>query len=171
MPITPLHMGPALICYPFLRQYFNLIVFGIAQIAMDIEVLVRVVFNIYPIHGFSNNLFGASFILFLLIFIGRPIAQKTAEIWNGKLSNNQKKYLMADEIIKPKAFLFSLAVGIYSHWFFDALMHADAYPLIPFSEAKPFVGLFSIEQINFTFIALIPLGIILSLASNKSSNS
>ena len=45
VPFTPFHMGPALALKAVSGQYFSVLVFGIAQVAMDIEPLVGMIRN------------------------------------------------------------------------------------------------------------------------------
>ena len=54
-------------------------------------------------------------------------------------------------------------LGVFSHIILDAVMHADAIPGAPFSEANPYVGLLSIGQLNFSCLILLLLGTIIGL--------
>jgi hypothetical protein len=51
MRFTPLHMGPALALEGVGARHFNVLVFGIAQLAMDIEPLVGLVQGAEVLHG------------------------------------------------------------------------------------------------------------------------
>lgn len=59
MPFTPFHMGAALIVKPAARQHFSVLVFGIAQVAMDIEPLIGMILDWDVLHGPSHTILGA----------------------------------------------------------------------------------------------------------------
>ena len=53
MPFTLLHMGPGLAVKGFGGRYFSVLVFGIAQVAMDIEPLIGIIRDADVLHGWS----------------------------------------------------------------------------------------------------------------------
>ena len=55
MPITPLHMGPALLGKAALDRRFSLIAFGMAQILMDIEPLLGLLLHWPRLHGLDRK--------------------------------------------------------------------------------------------------------------------
>ena len=62
MPFTPFHMGPALALKAVTGRHFSVLVFGIAQVAMDVEPLVGMLRNadVTPLRPWarSNALLG-----------------------------------------------------------------------------------------------------------------
>ena len=164
MPFTPLHMGVAFTGQHFLKRYCDWIVFGLCQLAMDIEVLIRVGFGIFPIHGFTNTILGATFVAILMYPIARPLGNFFRKAWNTRLSGQQKNYLAIDEVrLSSLETTFTLLIGVYSHWILDAIMHSDSAPFWPISNQNPFLGILSISNLNFYCGALIILGVVLAI--------
>ena len=62
MPFTPFHMGPGILIKALLQGSFSLMVFGWAQILMDIQPLVALITSKGQLHGFSHTYIGASLI-------------------------------------------------------------------------------------------------------------
>ncbi len=65
MPFTPFHMGPGIIVKALLQSSFSLMVFGWAQIVMDIQPLIVMITGDGHLHGFSHSYIGA---LLLAVF-------------------------------------------------------------------------------------------------------
>ena len=59
MPVTPFHMGPGLLIKAVMQGYFSLIIFGWAQILMDIQPVVAIISGKGRVHGFSHTYIGA----------------------------------------------------------------------------------------------------------------
>ncbi len=60
MPFTPLHMGPGLLIKAALQGSFSLMVFGWAQILMDLQPLFVMWSGAGRLHGFYHTYFGAT---------------------------------------------------------------------------------------------------------------
>ncbi len=73
MPFTPYHFGPAgLIGLPFYKR-FDLPLFILANVAVDVEVLVDMIFFPgLPVHKFFHTLIGASLAGVILAFAAFP---------------------------------------------------------------------------------------------------
>ena len=56
MPITPLHLGPGVLVKSFAGEHLSLTMFALAQITMDLEVLLRLVLKSTHLHGFTNTI-------------------------------------------------------------------------------------------------------------------
>ena len=80
MPFTPFHMGAALIVKPATGNRFSLLTFGIAQIAMDIEPGVGMLFDRSVLHGPTHTVLGALVIAALTAWmapwLSRPILKR-----------------------------------------------------------------------------------------------
>src|SRR5579872_1515140 len=81
MPFTPFHMGPGCAVKAVLGKHFSLTVFGFAQVAMDLEVLVRILRGDKILHGVSHTYVGATFIALVSLFVGRPVCQVLLRLW------------------------------------------------------------------------------------------
>ena len=60
MPFTPFHMGPGIAVKALLQGSFSLMVFGWAQIVMDIQPLLVMISGEGHVHGFSHTYVGAT---------------------------------------------------------------------------------------------------------------
>jgi hypothetical protein len=60
MPVTPLHMGPALAAKALCGRHFSLLVFGFSQVVIDLEPLIRIQRDDAVLHGFTHTYLGAT---------------------------------------------------------------------------------------------------------------
>ena len=59
MPFTPYHMGPGILIKSILRGSFSLMVFGWAQIVMDLQPLVAILTGEGKWHGWTHTFLAA----------------------------------------------------------------------------------------------------------------
>lgn len=123
MPFTPFHFGPGALVKTAFPGRFSLTVFIWTQIFIDLESYYFLAQNAYPVHRFLHSYLGVNLAVAAGIFVGRPMCE----------------FVFRMKISRPAA-IAGAAVGGFSHVFFDGLMHADARPLQPFSEANPMLG-------------------------------
>ena len=72
MPFTPFHFGPSGLIGLLLLKWVDFPTILIASVAIDIEPLLVLMFNLsYSLHGFFHSFFGATLIALLLILIMR----------------------------------------------------------------------------------------------------
>ena len=102
---------------------------------MDLEVLLRLLLHSAYLHGYSNTLPGATVVLLVTVPLGRSLCW-----WNRNLSLWLARWLAVDAEVSWAAAWLGGAVGVYSHWLFDAMMHSDVRPLAPFSPGNPLLG-------------------------------
>jgi hypothetical protein len=107
MPFTPFHMGPGAAVKAVAGRYFSLTVFGFAQVAMDIEPLLRIVRGDAMLHGFTHTYAGATAIAFAAFFLGRPCCSWLLKTWNLAAENNLL-YAVSDGWLH----LFCLILGV-----------------------------------------------------------
>ena len=138
MPFTPFHMGPGLLMKALLQGSFSLMVFGLAQIIMDIQPLVVILTGEGHLHGFSHTYVGAT-----LIGIGSSLSGKYASELGLRLIG-QVRYL---PISWPVA-IISAFVGSYSHVLLDSVMHGDVEPFAPFMLNNPLLGFITVEALH-----------------------
>ena len=65
MPFTPIHLGPGAACKAIGDRHFSFMVFGGAQVLMDIEPLLGIIQGWDVLHGYSHTLAGALVIGFV----------------------------------------------------------------------------------------------------------
>lgn len=148
MPITPFHLGPGMLAKAAFPQQMSLSVFAFSQGVMDLEVVGRFLLGIPTLHGFSNSLLGATLLFLPSLLLGRPLSLWFLRWWNSKLSPSQVQFLTVLPVIPWPAAAIAAAFGVYSHWFLDAIMHADAQVFWPWPMGNPFLGGLSVAQLH-----------------------
>ena len=134
MPFTPFHMGPGLRVKGLARRRFSLVVFGVSQVAMDVEPLVRILRRDEVVHGLTHTFAGATLLGIAAAVIGRPVAALLLGAQAGRPT-------------WPVAFASAL-VGTISHVALDGLMHRDMRPLVPWSDRNPLLGLVPVGDLH-----------------------
>lgn len=158
MPITPLHVGPGILLKLIEGPHLSLTMFTLTQITMDLEVVMRLMAGIYPLHGFTNTIIGATVVLIVTVALGKPVCEWVLRWWNRNLSPAQSRWMQVSERISWRAACLGGLLGVGSHFILDAIMHSDARPWAPFSEGNTFVGLLSIEQLNLLCLLCLLVG-------------
>ncbi len=140
MPFTPFHMGPGILLKSLLQGSFSLMVFGWAQILMDIQPLLVLISGEGQLHGFSHTYIGATGLGLLAALSGKYLAElmltRSPFKLHGKLT------------IRWPSALISALIGSYSHVLLDSLMHHDIQPLAPFYDGNLLLGLVTVSQLH-----------------------
>lgn len=141
MPFTPIHMGPGLLIKSILQGCFSLMVFGWAQILMDIQPLIVMITGVGHLHGFSHTYIGATLIAILATLTGKHLSEFGLLILGISKRQNPIKisWLIA---------LLSAFIGTFSHVFLDSIMHADVEPFYPVLAYNSFYGMISISALH-----------------------
>jgi hypothetical protein len=134
MPFTPFHFGAhASIALP-LNKKINGLVFILANVIIDIEPLLVIVFNFsYPLHGYAHTFIGAS----ILGGIWGIAAYQFKIIFEKIL-----KILKLPPIFSMKQYIISGISGAWLHVLFDAPLYTDIKPFYPI-KINPLYGLIS----------------------------
>ena len=74
MPFTPIHLGPGLAFKALGGRHFSFMVFGGAQVLMDLEPLIGILQNRDVLHGVTHTWLGALVIGSVAAVIGKPIS-------------------------------------------------------------------------------------------------
>lgn len=131
MPFTPFHMGPGLLLKGLLRGSFSVIIFGWAQIIMDLQPLFVLLTGHGHLHGFSHTLIGATLLTVVSGLSGRYLLLASHRFlpgaWRAAFS------------VSWWTTLTSATIGCYSHVLLDAVMHRDLEPFAPFSQINPWL--------------------------------
>ncbi len=154
MPFTPFHMGPGLLIKALLQGCFSLMVFGWAQIIMDIQPLLVLITGEGDLHGFTHTVPGA----FLLGGFSALTGKYAAEY--GLQFINLTRYL---PITWPIA-VSSAFIGTYSHLLLDSIMHADLKPFAPLTKKNLFFGSWPIETLHLFCLYSGLIGVALYIA-------
>jgi membrane-bound metal-dependent hydrolase YbcI (DUF457 family) len=144
MPLTPYHLGPASWIGLLFRRYLDIPTFIIANIIIDIEPFLVIVFNLnYPMHGIFHTFLGAAFIGLVLALIMY------------KLYPRLVKRIPFMKISQPHTFktiLISSISGVSFHVLLDAPLYSDILPFYPF-HTNPFYTLVSSSTV-YTFCTI-----------------
>ncbi len=146
MPFTPFHMGPALALKSVAGDRFSILVFGLAQVAIDIEPLIGHLRRT-EVHGWTHTYLGATLIGALVLVLGRPIALVILKRWNGELRRFRLDWLACPDEIAWLPAAFGAFIGTYSHIVLDSVMHDDLRPLAPFSNANGLLDAVSVPAL------------------------
>ncbi|MDC3332955.1 zinc dependent phospholipase C family protein [bacterium] len=140
MPFTPFHMGPGIVIKALLQGSFSLMVFGWAQIVMDIQPLFVMLTGNGHLHGFSHTYVGAILLAIFSALSGKYLSEM------GLFVLGLNKHWQVN-IAWWVSFL-SAFIGTFSHVLLDSIMHADVQPFYPVSKNNPLLGLISVEALH-----------------------
>jgi membrane-bound metal-dependent hydrolase YbcI (DUF457 family) len=167
MPFTPYHFGPSVFFGLTLRKWLDIPVFILANVVVDIEVLVIRLFGLgWPVHRYTHTL-----LLGAIAGAIWGIAAYPLRHFFGKIMRILR--------IPYQTSLWKMAVsgvlGVWLHVVIDAIYHWDVQIFWP-SKAKPLYGLISQGWVKaicvaFFFAALILYTIVaVSYAKRKSEH-
>lgn len=139
MPFTPFHMGPGAAIKAVSGKYFSLMVFGFAQVAIDIEPLVRILRGDNVLHGFTHTYLGAILIGLFSLFVGKTFCEYLLRIWNAITQLRCFLWLRLTPSISWVSASLGAFIGTFSHVFLDSLIHSDMHPFSPFSVSNGFL--------------------------------
>ena len=149
MPFTPFHFGvSACVALP-LNRYIDLPVFVLANVAIDIEPLIVMIFDLaYPLHGYAHTLLGGTIIGVLCGVLANsaksPLSFVIERMLRLSYSNSLKKYI------------FSGVSGTWFHIFLDSTLYTDIKPFYPFN-SNPLFGIVQSDTVyKYCALAFIP---------------
>lgn len=162
MPFTPFHMGPGLAFKALGGRHFSLLSFGYSQVLMDIQPLFAMVSGSGDLHGWSHTLSGALLLGAAATVSGKPLCEQLLRFlrWRAQGSSFARYCPHTHRIAWP-AIASGAFIGSFSHLLFDGLMHADMYPLQPFSDAQPLLHRLSLGNLHGLCLALAVAGLAL----------
>lgn len=140
MPFTPVHMGPGILVKSLLRGSFSLMVFGWAQIIMDIQPLMVMISGEGHLHGFSHTYIGAVLLAIFSALTGKYLSEVGLFVFG---LNDQWQVKIAWWV----AFLSAL-IGTFSHVLLDSIMHVDVEPFFPVTTDNVFLSLISVQALH-----------------------
>jgi membrane-bound metal-dependent hydrolase YbcI (DUF457 family) len=151
MPFTPLHLGPALAVGLPLKKYIHLPTFIVANVILDIEPLIVLMFGLdYPLHGYLHTFLSAITVGLLLGFTMFKIERPLKGLY-------LKIQLETGKTLPLTSFLIAGVFGAALHVIFDALLYPEMHPLFPLA-TNPFLG-FHVSSLS-VFLLCFWLGIL-----------
>lgn len=131
MPVTPFHMGPGLLIKSILQGYFSLIIFGWAQVLMDVQPLLAMVTGKGRIHGISHTYTGALLIAVFAAWTGKWIYRWCVKFMENDFTAYQKQLFNVPVRLTAGINFCSAFIGTISHVLLDSVMHPDVEPYYP----------------------------------------
>jgi len=129
-------------------------VFGWAQVVMDIQPLVVLITGEGQLHGFSHTYIGATLLGVFSAVSGKYLSEiGLTLIGISKIENPIK-------ISWFVAFL-SAFIGTYSHIILDAIMHSDMQPYYPVSMENSFITIITIKELHLLCLYSAGVGTVL----------
>jgi len=80
MPFTPFHMGPGIVFNAMLQGSFSLMVFGWAQVVMDIQPLIVLIIGEGHLHGFSYTFVSSTLLAIFSALSGKYLSEPSLSI-------------------------------------------------------------------------------------------
>ena len=140
MPFTPFHMGPGITIKAMLQGSFSLMVFGWAQIVMDIQPLVVMITGEGHLHGFSHTYVGATLLALFSALTGKYLSELGLYLLG---LNRDRQVHIAWWVTVLSAF-----IGTYTHVLLDSVMHYDMQPFYPFDTSNALLGLIAVAALH-----------------------
>lgn len=147
MPFTPFHLGPGLACKALLGPRFSFMVFGGAQVLMDIEPLIGILRGWPVLHGPTHTLAGALLIGSIAGVIGRPVSAFVLDMLP-----------VRHTLFSWRASFAGAYVGTFSHVLLDAVMHADMAPWWPIVGGNALLGSVALDRLHVACVGAGVLG-------------
>ena len=121
--------------------HFSFMVFGGAQVLMDIEPLIGILAGWDVLHGYTHTILGALLIGTIAGFIGKPVSSFVLN-WR-KIPHHPFTWL---------ASFLGAYLGTFSHVLLDALMHSDMSPWWPIASGSWLPGIISANALHLSCV-------------------
>jgi len=120
-------------------------VFGWAQIIMDLQQLFVIITGEGQLHGISHSFVGATVIALFSALTGKYLSEYLLLAMGFSYKFNRISWVVA---------VTSAFIGTFSHVLLDSTMHADVQPFFPISLNNKFLELISVEALhNYCLLA------------------
>jgi membrane-bound metal-dependent hydrolase YbcI (DUF457 family) len=144
-------MGPGILIKALLQGSFSLMVFGWAQIIMDVQPLIVMLTGEGHLHGFSHTYIGAVLLAIFSILSGKYLSESGLVLLGISKSANPVK------ISWPVATI-SAFLGTFSHVLLDSIMHNDVEPFYPLITTNHFHGAIPVGYLHILCISTALIG-------------
>jgi hypothetical protein len=151
-------MGPGLLLKAVMRGAFSLIIFGYAQVLIDLQPLAALTMGRGELHGWTHTWLGAVVIGCFAAVTGRPLTNAVLR----RLGGGARSRLTVSWAVA----LGSGLIGTLSHVALDSLIYPDMHALWPWSDAQPWLGAATSAQVYGACFACGVLGAVLYLGVN-----
>jgi hypothetical protein len=141
-------------------RHFSIVVFGLTQIALDLEVAWHMSHHEYPFHTFWHTYLGATIIAAGLTVLGKPASQWIKTAWNRIAAKCRDAELTVPVPTTRVASFTGASIGAYSHILLDSLFHPDIEPLQPWSPTNGFRCIVDPHGVELVCIVLGVIGLV-----------
>jgi hypothetical protein len=152
-------MAAGVLLKPLMDRHISLTAFGLSQVLMDIEPLVRLFRGDSVLHGPSHTLLGAMLVSGLTIWWTPPLYRMLIRRWNREVRRHRLDRLVEPEAPTWPSIWIGAVWGAGSHLCLDALMHADMRPWAPLSDINPLLGMLPFIAIQPVCTVVLILGV------------
>ncbi|WP_426208832.1 hypothetical protein [Massilia sp. TWP1-3-3] len=142
-PFTPFHLGPGALFKAIGGRHVSFMVFGGAQVLMDIEPLMGIIQGKPILHGATHTLAGALLIGLAAALVGKPVST-----WVLRL------LAIAHAPLTWRASFAGALLGTFSHVVLDAAMHSDINPWRPIANGNGLLGIVPIGSLHILCVGL-----------------
>ncbi|WP_150049443.1 hypothetical protein [Methylomonas rhizoryzae] len=122
MPFTPFQIGPGAAIKALTGRYFSLTVFGIYQVIIDLEPLIRILSHDDILHRFTHTYIGAFAIGLFTLFIGTIVCQWLLSTWNACSNFKYLKWLQVKSSLTWFSASTGAFIGTFSHVALDSII-------------------------------------------------
>lgn len=154
-------MGPGLALKSVAGNHFSVLMFGVAQVAIDIEPGIGMLRGSATLHGWTHTYLGATIIAAAVLMLGRPLCLAILKRWNRELVAHRHSWLTSPENLTWPAAAAGAFIGTYSHVALDSLMHFDIRPFSPFSSDNGLLNLVSYQALHVGCVVAGVAGVLL----------
>ena len=131
MPLSPFHLGPAILLGLIILRYVDLPTLIIANVIIDIEPMFILLFNLdFTHHQFLHTFLGGTLVVFTLTWIMKKVRIKFSPLLS---------FFKIEQKASLKSILVAASSGIYMHILLDSRIYMDIRPFYPL-EVNPFLN-------------------------------
>lgn len=160
MPFTPFHFGPGIAIKAVLPLRFSLSAYAASQVVIDIESGYHLFSGHFPVHRELHTFaLGAP----VGAVVGTVTAMALAHL--SRLASDPRPAWRAEALVVPGV-VGGLFGGIM-HSVLDGIMHADIWPLRPFTTANPLYQLISSQALHWVCALAGLLGVLVLTAARR----
>ena len=153
-------MGPALAGKAVAPRYFSFLVFGITQVAIDLEAAFFLLVDYPPYHRMLHTYLGATVVALFAVVIGRPLLKRLLGRWNRLVRADRDSLLWIEPRVPLVAAISGALIGGYSHILLDSFLYSDMHPISPMSDSNAALNMLSALEVYGICLALGLLGAI-----------
>ena len=167
-------MGPGVAIKALCGGYFSLSIFGLSQVLIDIEPLVRILRHDAVLHGVTHTYLGATAIGCVTVAIARPFYSMLFAVLHRLIDHGVLFRVGLTKPISWASIISGAFIGTYSHVALDSIMHSDLVPFYPFSQSNPLLGVLSFDSLHLMCVILGilgSLGVMIMAAFKKNISS